>query len=144
MFDSEAVTKALYAVISKPSGKRNWDKIRPLYHEKATLTRTGTPFSVTAAEQCMSLDTYIENIEADLKGVTFSEVELSHQCIAFGQIAHVISVYETQFHTKERTETTRGVNFIQFAQLDGIWRIQSIVWDNESEHLKLPISWLAA
>jgi len=86
----------------------------------------------------MTLDAYIENVEALLKDVQFTEVELSHEAVVFGNVARLTSVYEFTWKSATEARQGRGVNFFTVIRDDGRWRIMSIVWDNERAGLALP------
>ena len=77
--DFREMTEALYRVVSAPSGARDWSAVRRYYHPDARLVRTGVnPDGTPPFALVMSLDAYIENVEALLKEIRFSEVELTH------------------------------------------------------------------
>ncbi len=136
--DFRDMTRALYGVVSAPPGQRDWNAVRRYYHREARLVRTGlnpdgSPFALV-----MTLDAYIENVEALLKEVRFSEVELVHDALVFGNVARLTSVYEFTRQSSTETRQGRGVNFFTLIQEEGCWRIMSIVWDNERSGLALP------
>ena len=138
--DFRDMTRALYEVVSAPPGRRDWISIRHYYHPDARLVRTGlnpdgSPFALV-----MSLDAYIENVETLLKDIRFSEVELVHEAVVFGNVARLTSVYEYTRQTADGVHEGRGVNFFTLIQQDGRWVIMSIVWDNERPGLTLPTS----
>lgn len=141
--DFKDLTAALYRVVSAGPG-RDWDAVRHYYHPDARLVRTGlnpdgTPFALV-----MSLDAYIKNVDALLQETKFSEVELTHEAIVFGNVARLTSVYEFTRQSAAGMQEGRGVNFFTLIQQDGRWLIMSIVWDNERPGLSLPASLLSA
>jgi hypothetical protein len=136
--DFREMTQALYRVVSAGPGQRDWNAVRPYYHPEARLVRTGlnpdgSPFALV-----MSLDAYIENVEGLLTDDRFSEVELVHEAVVFGNVARLTSVYEYTRHSAAETKRGRGVNFFTLIHDNGRWRIMSIVWDNERPGLSLP------
>ncbi|MGH8175357.1 MAG: hypothetical protein ACREV5_03730 [Steroidobacter sp.] len=141
--DFRDMTRALYRVVSAPPGQRDWSAVRHYYHPEARLVRTGlnpdgSPFALV-----MTLDAYIENVEALLKEVRFSEVELVHEAMVFGNVARLTSVYASTRQSSIETRQGRGVNFFTLIHEEGSWRIMSIVWDNERPGLSLPETLLA-
>lgn len=138
--DFREMTWALYSAVSAPPGQRNWSAVRQHYHPEARLVRTGVNPDGSRFARVMTLDDYIENVEVLLKDVHFTEVELSHEAVVFGNVARLTSVYE--FSSKSTTETRqgRGVNFFTVIREADRWRIMSIVWDNERAGLALPKS----
>ena len=132
------MTAALYAVVSSPPGKRDWEGIRAFYHPDARLVRTGVDESGAVFAKAMSFDEYMADVEQKLVDVRFSEVEVAHDVTIVGNVAQVASVYEFELeHANERLEG-RGVNFFTFAFDGKLWQIMSIVWDNERSGVSLP------
>jgi hypothetical protein len=136
--DFREVTQALYRVVSSPTGQRDWNSIRHHYHPDARLVRTGVDPNGAPFALVMSLDAYIQNVETLLQELRFSEVELVHEAVVFGNVARLTSVYEFTRETSAGTQQGRGVNFFTLIQQEGTWRIMSIVWDNERPGLALP------
>lgn len=142
--DSRAITKALYRVISQPSGQRDWESIRPYFHPAATLTRTGSGVEAFPSNRCMSFDEYVANVETNLDGAVFEEIEIGHRCDRFGAVSQVRSTYETIYRIGSSEIRARGVNFIVLACLNGSWQIIAIAWDNERAGLSLSDDWIDA
>ena len=140
--DSRAITQALYRIISQPAGQREWDALRPLYHPRATMTRTGVAIESMPSHQCMSFDEYIVSAEKNLGDAVFEEVETGHYCEQFGLVAQVRSTYETIYRAGETEVRARGVNFLILAKLGDRWQIIAIAWDNERVGLTLPDAWI--
>jgi hypothetical protein len=131
------LTRALYEVISAPSGSRDWAAVRGYYHPDARLVRTGVDDHGAPFARVMSLDEYIGNVETLLRDVRFSEVELSQEAVVFGNVARLTSVYEFVWQSPSESRTGRGVNFFTLIRQDGRWLIMSIVWDNERPGVSL-------
>lgn len=142
--DSRAITQALYRVISQPAGTRDWESLRPLYHPRATMTRTGVAIESMPSDQCMSFEEYLESAEFNLADAEFREVETGHHCEQFGAVAQVRSTYETVYRAGDTEIRARGVNFLILAMMDGRWQIIAIAWDNERPGLRLPDEWIDA
>jgi Domain of unknown function (DUF4440) len=136
--DFRDVTAALYRVVSAPAGQRDWESIRHHYHPDARLVRTGLDPSGSPFALVMSFDEYVANVGKLLNEMRFSEVELVHEAVVFGNVARVTSVYEFTRETAASTQRGRGVNFFTFIRQEGRWMIMSIVWDNERPGLSLP------
>jgi hypothetical protein len=140
--DFRDMTCALYAVVSAPPGRRDWASIAHYYHPDARLVRTGVNPDGSPFALVMSFDAYVQNVETLLKEIRFSEVELAHEAVLFGNVARLTSVYEYTRETSTGAHKGRGVNFFTLICQDGRWRIMSIVWDNERPGLSLPPSLL--
>lgn len=136
--DFRDMTQTLYRAVSAAPGQRDWNAVRHYYHPEARLVRTGIDPDGSTFARVMSLDAYIENVEELLKEVRFSEVELAHDAVVFGNVARLTSVYEFTWRSSNETRQGRGVNFFTLINEAGRWRIMSIVWDNERPGLSLP------
>jgi hypothetical protein len=141
--DFKSMTRELYAVVSAPPGQRDWDSIRRYYHPDARLVRTGVNPDGSPFALAMSLDAFVANVETLLEEIRFSEVELVHEAVVFGNVARLSSVYEYTRETAGGVQKGRGVNFFTLVHMNGRWLIMSIVWDNERPGLTLPASLLA-
>lgn len=133
----EALTASIYAVLSAPAAKRDWDGIRDHYHPQATLVRTGIDDEWQTFALTMSLDEYIDNVTELLDGVEFEERELSQSSTVFGNVARIASVYEYRYRRGGEESSGRGVNFFNLVNDGDGWKIINIVWDNEREGLTL-------
>ena len=88
------LTATLYQAVSAAPGERDWDAVRRIYHPEARLVRTGVDPGGSPFAKVMSLDAYLENIEALLAEIRFSEVEIGHEACIYGNVARITSVYE--------------------------------------------------
>lgn len=131
--DFSELTARLYAVVSAPSGERDWESIRDLYHPRATLVRTGINDSGEAVARAMSFDEYIANADELLERVRFAEHEVSQQVDVVGNVARIASVYEYTFDDGAGMRSGRGINFFNLINAGDGWKIMSIVWDNERD-----------
>lgn len=135
--DFRDMTRELYRVVSAPAGQRDWNAVRPYYHPQARLVRTGVNPDGSSFARVMSLGEYIENVEGLLQGAQFSEVEVAHEAVVFGNVARVTSVYEYAWKAPAGSRDGRGVNFFTLVTDGERWRIMSIVWDNERAGVSL-------
>ena len=131
------LTRQLYEIISAPHDQRDWDSVRPLFHPRATVVRTGQDDSGQAFALAMSYDEYIANVTELLEGVSFKEIELCQDATVFGNVARLASVYEYSYQGESRTDSGRGVNFFNLVNDGSGWQILSIVWDNERPGVSL-------
>jgi hypothetical protein len=136
--DFRDITRRIYEVISQPAGERDWESIRDLYHPQATMVRTGIGDDGQPFALAMTLDEYIDNATALLEGIRFSEIEISQDVTAFGNVARLASVYEFEYHfPDDEVRRGRGVNFFNLVNEGAGWKIMNIVWDNERDGVSL-------
>ena len=67
---------------------------------------------------------------------SFWEGEIWRQSNVFGDMAHVLSAYETK-RTREGEVINRGVNSIQLFRRDGRWWISAMIWRREGKDVKI-------
>ena len=134
------MTATLYRAVSAAPGERDWAAVRRIYHPEARLVRTGIGSDGKPFAKVMSLDAYIENVEALLKHVRFSEIETGQDACIFGNVARLTSVYAFNWESPSERRKGRGVNFFTLVREDGRWRVMSIVWDTERPGNELPKS----
>lgn len=140
----DAITAALYDVISGPAGKaRDWDRMRSLFHPDARLvpmvkTRDGM------RTRTMTVDDYVKTSGPFLEQQGFFEREIARTTQAFGHFAHVFSTYEGRQKQDDATPFLRGINSIQLVQQDGRWWVLQILWEQEHDAGPIPAQFLPA
>lgn len=138
--DFRDYTKLLYEVVSTPSGQRDWHAAAALFHPDARMVRTGIDEAGEAFAKVMSVAEYAENAESMLQDAKFSETEIEHNAMIFGNVAQLSSVFEFCWQSGGLCREGRGVNFFTLIRNNNRWQIMSIVWDNEREGLSLVTS----
>lgn len=139
----EAITVALYDVISGPAGqKRDWDRFRSLFAPGARLIVARTLPTGGAQAMVMTPEDYITRAGARLERDGFFESELAQKTEAFGNIAHRFSTYESRHTAADPKPFARGINSIQLLKDGGRWWVVSIFWDSERPGLEIPAQYL--
>jgi hypothetical protein len=85
-------------------------------------------------------DSYRENFEAMIESgemPSFWEGELWRETREFGDMAHVLSAYETR-RSRSGDVMNRGVNSLQLFRRDGQWWISSMIWRREGTDVRIP------
>jgi hypothetical protein len=131
------VTEDFYESLSFMDGEMpDLDTVRDLFYGEGVLINMsfGKPVTYTAASFTGALEGQIE--EGQL--TQFMQRELYSKTEIFGRIAQRTSVYEYSLSYFETDNLPRGINYIQFIQVDDIWRIISMAWNDESENYRVP------
>lgn len=137
----EAITAALYDVISGPVGKaRDWSRMRSLFIPGARLMPVAARKTGEVAMRLMEVNDYIATSGDLLVGSGFTERELARRVERFGHIAHVFSTYEGA--TEKDPKPMRGINSIQLMNDGTRWWIVSVMWEDEHSGLSLPAEYL--
>lgn len=138
----DAIVKAVYDVISGPSGKqRDWDRMRSLFLPGARLIATGQRQSGGYGSRVMTVDDYVLSSGPYLEKEGFFETEIARKSESFGQIVHAFSTYESR-HKPEEKPFARGINSIQLMNDGNRWWIVTIFWQGEDEKSPLPEKYL--
>lgn len=131
------ITRRLYEVVSAPPGQRHWESIRELYHPRATMVRTGIDDDGRPFVLAMTFDEYVHDVTQHLDNIDFTEREIRQDVTVFGNIAHLVSIYEYTSRSAHVTLSGRGVNFFNLVNEAHGWKIMNIVWDNERDGASL-------
>lgn len=142
----DAITKALYDVISGPAGqKRDWDRMRSLFHPDARLVpmvkaRDGSGMRTMV----LAIDDYVQRSGPLLEQNGFFEQEIARKVDAFGDFAHVFSTYEGRKAKDDAAPFLRGINSIQLVRQQDRWWVLQILWEQEHDAGPIPAQYLPA
>ena len=137
----DAIVDALYDVISGPPGQaRDWARFRSLFVPTARVIPTGPRADGQFGLRLMAPNDYIATSGPLLLEKGFHERELARRVEQFGHIAQVFSTYEGRI--EKDNHTLRGINSIQLMNDGKRWWVVSLMWEAESEKVKLPEQYL--
>jgi len=122
----DEIIRALYASVSFEVGERpNWDMQGEIFAPDARLVRVNDQGVFE-----MNPRTFREGLEAMIDSGTlasFWEGEVSREVREFGDIAHVLSVYETRA-SRDGAVINRAIKSIQLFKREGRWWISAMIW----------------
>ena len=139
----DTLVAALYAVISGPKDqKRDWKRFEALFLPGArlqtlTLGRDGKRRFVT-----MTPADYVKRSGKWAEGNGLFEKETHRSLDMYGHIAHVFSSYELRVGEVDKQADLTGINSIQCCQVDGKWRILSLLWEDARSAGPIPARYL--
>lgn len=140
---TDAIITAAYEILSGEAGvKRDWDRFRTLYHPQARMIPTGKRANGEVGTRIMNIEEYIENASPFLEKEGFFEKEISKRIERFGNIAHVLSTYESRHKKRDAKPFSRGINSIQLLFEDNRWWIMNVFWDSETDEKPIPKKYL--
>jgi len=136
----ENIVNAILESISGDKGvKRDWDRFRNLFLPTAQLNavfhRKDSSFVriSTVREFIDKAGTwYVDN--------GFHEYALKNKIDSFGNIAHVFQSYGAKL--ADGKEIERGINSFQLVYNNSRWWIVNLIWEGETETVKLPRKYL--
>ena len=138
----DAIITAMYAVISGPKGPRDWDRERHLFHPDARMLRGMPEGSApepgpTPGLRLMSVRDFTERHAPRFLEEDFYEIETGREEFRFGRWVHAVSGYWSS-RTPEGPPFARGINSIQLWFDAGRWWVMSVLWDWESDSVRIP------
>jgi hypothetical protein len=123
--------RAMYAAISFPeNGEPDWNRMGSVFHRAARLTRItpeGVDYFDLSSFQAMAAEMIDRGVYT-----CFFETEIARTAQVYGDLAHVLSAYETKRSPHAVTYLTRGVNSIQLLRSEATWQVLSLLWDEET------------
>jgi hypothetical protein len=132
-----AIVQALYECISGPAGQeRQWAREAALLHADARLMRSGLDEHGAPFLKVLDAQEYRLNTEPFFAENDFWEIEIDRREWRFGNIAHVLSLYEARTDPDDPVPERRGINSIQLFDDGQRWWVLSVLWDNERPGLK--------
>jgi hypothetical protein len=131
----DAVIAEMYDSICFEKGQRpDWQRQTRIFAPGARLVRI-TDDGIFEFD----LQSYRENIERMIDSgelTSFWEGELWRETRQFGEMAHVLSAYETR-RSRSGEVLNRGVNSIQLFQREGRWWVSALLWRREGRSVRI-------
>lgn len=131
------ITEDFYESLSFMDGEQpDLNTVREIFHEDGLLINMSFGKPIT-----YSIDSFVGMLEDQVNEgalTQFMQRELYAKTEVFGRIARRTSVYQYSFSYHDVDDAPRGINYIQYIQIDDIWRISSMIWSDESANFKIP------
>jgi len=125
---AEGLVRALYdRVSSEPGSVPDWDRVRSAFLPQAIVVLRTSRDSTTVFTLDGFVQDFVNFIErANVRATGFTERVVKTQATVFGDIAHVLVLYEAHITGSPRPPQ-QGVDSFQLIQREGRWWIVSIV-----------------
>lgn len=125
-----------YACISFKQGEQlNFEHIKDYFIPRAQLINFRSD-SMDILSIGQFVEMYKELITSNAVS-SFYEEEIKGTTEQFGRVAQRISSYKTYINTMDSV-AERGVNSFQLVKTAQGWKVSAIIWDVETEKLKIP------
>ena len=119
----------MYQALSfEPGGRPDWPRFMDIVTPNARLVRITDDGIFEFSRESYRAD--FEHMISIGEWPSLWEGELWRDARIFGELAHVLSAYETR-RTRNGPPLNRGVNSIQLFRRDGRWQISSVLWRRE-------------
>jgi hypothetical protein len=140
---TKAIIDAMYESLSGPAGQpRDWNRMKSLCVTKNHSIRTGKLPDGRVACKIMNTDEYIRQMEPWLLQNGFFETEIHRAEERFGNIAHVMSTYESRRNADDPKPFMRGINSYQLLFDENRWWVINAMWQHESDEFPIPSRFL--
>jgi len=134
----DGIINTLYDSISGPKGqKRQWERTKTLGIPSVQFVMAVTTKNGSISTKTLTFSDYVNWVNDYFLKNGFVEKELGRKVTKYGNIAHVLSSYESR-HEVGGKVIARGVNSIQLFFDGKRWWIVSILWDSEREGNPIP------
>jgi len=134
----DGMIAAYYDVISGPAGQpRQWSRDATLYWPGLRFFAAGAKRDGTPTVHVLTHEQYVDGTDAMMVKRGFDEHEIHRVTHRIGNIAHVMSTYETR-DVANGPITARGVNSIDLYWDGKRWWITAASWDDERPGSPIP------
>ena len=137
MDELDSIIAAMYeSVCYEAGGHPDWETDEKIFAPGARMVRIndGGVFEFDRASYRKDFERMIAGGELP----SFWEGEIWRETRLFGDMAHVLSAYETR-RTRGGPDVNRGVNSIQLFKRDGQWKISAMIWRREGRDVRIPL-----
>ena len=140
---TKSIIDAMYECLSGPAGQsRDWNRMKSLCVTRNHSIRTGKLPDGRVACKIMNTDEYIRQMEPWLLENGFFETEIHRTEDRFGNIAHVMSTYESRRNADDPKPFMRGINSFQLLFDGNRWWVINVMWQHESDEFPIPARFL--
>ena len=136
MHDLDTIITRMYAGVCFETGQRpDWKTEDEIFAPGARMVRVND-----AGVFAFDLESYRKDFDRMMDSgemPSFWEGEIWRRTDLFGDVAHVLSAYETR-RSRGGEFLNRGVNSIQLFKQDGRWWISAMIWRREGQKFAVP------
>lgn len=122
------VVHQVYQAISGPAGPRDWKLLARMFAPEGRMLVAHKQSDGTVTLQSLSVSDYRRTREPYFQSNPFYEEETHAEVQVIGNLAHVLSYYESRRAPGEPPFET-GVNSIQLARTGAGWRVVFTMWE---------------
>ena len=123
-----AVVQQIYDSISGPAGARDWELNARMFAPEGRMIVAHKQKDGGVVLQPLSVEEYRQSREPYFTANAFYEIETSAEIQVFGNLAHVLSYYESRHQINDPPFET-GVNSIQLARTSSGWKVVLTMWE---------------
>jgi hypothetical protein len=139
----DAIIGAYYDTLSGPKGEaRDWDRLRSLFQPLARLIAARPVAGDRSGIWVMQMEEFIAFNKTYMENGGYFEREVFRKVDGFGNIAQVLSTYESRRIENDPNPYSRGIYSIQLLKDGDRWWIVNVYWDYERGDTPIPEEYL--
>jgi len=136
---AEDVVRRLYDLVTTEAGQTpDWDAVRSLFVEQAVICLRTSREELTVFDVDGFVADFVAFIErADVERTGFTERVLATRSTVYGDIAHVLVLFDSQIPGSGRPPG-KGIDSFELIRREGRWRIVAITNERPSPGNPIP------
>jgi hypothetical protein len=139
------IVTSVYKVVSGEKGEdRNWELHRTIFHPEAQIVTNYINDQGDYKILFNDVEQYVDNYKEYFKENNLHEVDVNRKIEIFGNLAHVLSTFESYRKPDDSTPYKQGMASIQLYNDGKRWWIISMYYKNETEKDRIPEKYLPA
>lgn len=141
----DSIVTSVYEVVSGEVGEdRDWDLHRTIFHPGAQIVANYVDDEGNYQIHFNDVEGYVSNYRDYFKENDLHEVDINRKVEVFGNLAHVLSTFESYKKPDDSTAYKQGMASIQLYNDGERWWVISMYYKNETEDDKIPEEYLPA
>jgi SnoaL-like protein len=131
-FQIETTVLAVHNVLSGPAGRCDWRQFEGLFAPDARIVIAGTGTGAMTAKQ------YAERFTPKFNAEDMFERLVAPRVQVYGDVAQVWSTYEGRQASNQERASARGIIGVPLVRIDGQWKVQSLIRQEEDAGHPIP------
>lgn len=141
----DSIVTSIYEVVSGKKGEeRDWGLHRKIFHPEAKIITNYVNDQGRYQIHFNGVEEYVDTYREYFKNNNLHEVDVNRKVEIFGNMAHVLSTFESYNTPDESTPYKQGIASIQLYNDGERWWVLSMYYKNENEKDKIPTKYLPA
>lgn len=139
----DSIVTSVYKVVSGEKGEdRDWDLHRTIFHPDAQIVTNYVNDEGDYQIHFNDIEEYVDNYREYFKKNDLHEVDVNRKIEVFGNLAHVLSTFESYRKPDDSAPYKQGIASLQLYNDGERWWVVSMYYKNETDEDKIPEEYL--
>lgn len=139
----DSIVTSIYEIVSGEEGEeRDWELHRTIFHPEAKIISNYVDEQGEYQILFNDVEGYVDTFRDYFKNNDLYEVDVNREIEEFGNMAHVLSTFESYNTPEESTPYKQGLASIQLYNDGERWWVLSMYYKNENDQEKIPSKYL--